>query len=158
MCTENLTPFLSLLPSKGLSGLSTLLAKPGVILAWGFKTEGIDVVMPTANAPGSWTGWWEGVVDLTPDKGRGSRAFTIEKLFHQPLPRAFPAASSSVLRLIRPRDERFRTEPHAERSVGRWVDGKRRMVDEWDLTNGEMAGKDLQFWWDGEGEFEHREL
>lgn len=157
LCTENLTPFLSLLPSKGVSGLSALLAKPGVVLAWGFKTEGINVVMPTSDEPGSWTGWWEGVVDLIPVRGRGSREFTLEKLFHQRLPRAFPAASSSVLRVIRPRDQRFRADPPAQRSEGRWVDGRRRAVDEWDLTDGAMAGSDVRFWWDGEGEFEHRE-
>lgn len=152
LCTENLTPFLSLLPSKGVSGLSALLAKPGVVLAWGFKTEGIDVVMPTADAPGSWKGWWEGVVDPVPK--RGERDFTISKLFQQPLPRAFPAASSSVIRVIRPRDERFRANPPAPRRVARWMDGRQRTVDEWDLD--ELATKDMTFWWDGEGDFEHR--
>ncbi|KLT45242.1 Gpi16 subunit, GPI transamidase component [Cutaneotrichosporon oleaginosum] len=151
LCTENLTPFLSLLPSKGVSGLSALLAKPGVVLAWGFKTEGIDVVMPTADAPGSWKGWWEGVVDLVPK--RGERSFTINKVFQQPLPRVFPAASSSVIRVIRPRDDRFRADPAPPRTVERWMDGRKRTVDEWDLAK--VAGKDMAFWWDGEGQFEH---
>jgi phosphatidylinositol glycan class T len=152
LCTENLTPFLSLLPSKGVSGLSALLAKPGVVLSWGFKTEGIDVVMPTPDSPGSWKGWWEGVVDLAPK--RGERSFSINKLFQQRLPRAFPAASSSVIRVVRPRDERFRADSPPLRTVERWMDGRQRTVDEWDLA--EVAGKDMSFWWDGEGHFEHR--
>lgn len=136
-----------------------MLAKPGVVLAWGFKTEGIDVVMPTADERGTWTGWWEGIVDLTPMRGRGSRDFSISKLFQQPMPRAFPAASSSVLRVIRPREgDKFREEPAPQSTKTRWVDGRLRSVDEWDLTRGEMAGQDMRFWWNGEGDFEHRML
>ncbi|KIR28270.1 phosphatidylinositol glycan, class T [Cryptococcus deuterogattii 99/473] len=48
---ENLTPFLSLLPSKGLSGLSALLAQPGIIFSWGFQSEGIEVIMPSDGHP-----------------------------------------------------------------------------------------------------------
>jgi phosphatidylinositol glycan class T len=69
LCTENLTPFLSLLPSKGLSGLSSLLAQPGTVFSWGFKSEGIEVIMPDETSPGRWRGWWEGVVDLVPEVG-----------------------------------------------------------------------------------------
>ncbi|BEI85142.1 hypothetical protein CcaverHIS002_0505430 [Cutaneotrichosporon cavernicola] len=152
LCTENLTPFLSLLPSKGLSGLSALLAKPGVVLSWGFKTEGIDVVMPTADAPGSWRGWWEGVVDLVPMRN-DARDFTIHKLFQQLVPRPFPAASSSVIRVVRPRGEHFSSDPAPARSVKQWMDGRQRVVDEWDLAD--VSGRDMGFWWDGEGHFQH---
>lgn len=157
LCTENLTPFLALLPSKGVSGLSALLAQPGVVLSWGFKAEGIDVVMPDSStgAGGHWKGWWEGVVDLVPVTG-GSRASSIEKLFRKSIPRVFPEASSSVIRLMTPAEEAFRVDPLPQSSQEIWIDGKQRQILEWDLMNGDMVGKDLRFWWHEEGEFKHR--
>lgn len=162
LCTENLTPFLSLLPSKGVSGISALLAQPGIVLSWGFKTEGIEVVMPSAsmNAQGRWRGWWEGVVDLVPEKG-GSRAFSIQSLFKKNLPRPFPEADSSVLRVIKPlvgaegKREWMMMEPQPGKVDERWEDGVYREVAEWDLLSGTSG--DVRFWWDNEGDFIYRE-
>ena len=155
LCTENLTPFLSLLPSKGLSGLSALLANPHVVLSWSFQSEGIEIVMPRGPRSGHWRGWWEGVVDLIPPRHTGSRTFSLHSVFRQGLPRAFPEAQSSVLRLIMPQgglsmDTKGRNDLE-------WVDGKTREVVEWDLLDDESIGKDMRFWWGGEERFHYRE-
>lgn len=179
LCTENLTPFLSLLPSKGLSGLSHLLAQPGVVLSWGFQAEGIQIAMPDPYSSsvmgkdqGSWNGWWEGVVDLVPVRGRGQsglhpapREFSLESLFGRRVPRAFPEAESSVLRVISGEEEgsnaqedkmAMMVEPQESRKSVQWIDGKAREVREWDLK--EMAGADVRVWWDGEETYRYREL
>lgn len=155
LCTENLTPFLSLLPSKGLSGLSSLLAQPSTVFAWGFKTEGIEVIMPTATEAGRWRGWWEGVVDLVPVQGAGTRDFSIDKLFSKAVPQPFPEADHSILRLILP-DSRLRVDRTPKATEGRWIDGRKREVWEWDLQGQELVGQDIKFWWDNEGNFQHR--
>ena len=160
LCTENLTPFLQLLPSKGLSGLSRLLAQPGIIFSWGFKAEGIKVVMPSTSCSrsdptackGMWRGWWEGVVDLVPEKG-GSRAFSIESLFRNSIPSPFPEASSSLIRLISSGPE-LRMEPDGE-TRSEWIDGGSREVTEWNAV--ELAGRDVHFWWQDEGSFAYRQ-
>lgn len=153
LCTENLTPFLSLLPSKGLSGLSALLAQPHVVLSWGFKTEGIEVVMPEGDQPGKWTGWWEGIVDLVPKEG-GSRDFSISSLFKQNLPRPFARASSSNLRLIKPKGGNNVDIPPKFTSK-QWIDGSIREILDWDLLDSSLAGKDLHFTF-GESHFSYR--
>ncbi|ORX38276.1 GPI transamidase component PIG-T [Kockovaella imperatae] len=155
LCTENLTPFLTLLPSKGLSGLSLLLARPDLVFAWGFQSEGIEVIMPSAESPqGRWRGWWEGIVDLVPPKG-GDRSFSLNSLFKKNVPRAFPMADSSVLKVILPEQEGFRMNNVPSKTETKWIDGRLRNVANWDLSHGDMAGKDISFWWDGEGDFRH---
>jgi phosphatidylinositol glycan class T len=128
------------------------------VLSWGFKAEGIHVVMPdpTSGAGGVWTGWWEGVVDLVPPNG-GPRSSSIEKLLKKPIPRAFPEAASSAIRLIAPEEASFRVDPLPGRTERQWRDGREREVMQWDLTDGAMAGKDLRFWWHDEGDYRHRE-
>lgn len=157
LCTENLTPFLSLLPSKGQSGLSKLLARPGNVLSWGFKTEGIHVVMPSEGKQGQWTGWWEGIVDLVPERG-GSREFTISSVFKENLPRPFPRASSSILRVIKPKHPNFSIDHTPKREKQQFVDGRYRDIAEWDLKDKSLAGQDIKFSWDGEGNFVYREF
>jgi phosphatidylinositol glycan class T len=156
LCTENLTPFLSLLPSKGVSGLSSLLAQPGIVFAWGFKTEGSDVIMPSATSvQGQWRGWWEGVVDLVPEEA-GSRAFSLRSLFKKGIPRPFPEAERSVLRFIKPEEAALRMDPPATLEEAQWVDGRWRDVAEWDLLDEQITGQDVRFRWDGDGEFRYR--
>jgi phosphatidylinositol glycan class T len=157
LCTENLTPFLSLLPSKGLSGLSTLLAQPNIVFSWGFKTEGIEVIMPSLEngGEGRWRGWWEGVVDLVPEKqGGGSRSFSLGSLFKRGVPRPFPEASTSVLRLIKSGGEEVSVEPDNEEVV--WMDGKEREVVEWDLLGERVQSKDIKVDWVNEEVFRYR--
>jgi len=154
LCTENLTPFLSLLPSKGQSGLSLLLAQPGIIFSWGFKAEGIEVIMPSDGKAGRWRGWWEGVVDLVPEKG-GSRAFSLGSLFKKGVPKAFPEASSSVLTLVKPdTDLDVSLEPDTTDSM--WIDGKSREVLQWDLMDERVQHKDIKVSWLGEDKFQYR--
>ncbi|WVR09363.1 hypothetical protein IAU60_006429 [Kwoniella sp. DSM 27419] len=142
LCTENLTPFLSLLPSKGQSGLSALLAKPGIIFAWASQAEGIEVIMPDETSQGRWRGWWEGIVDV---HSGGRRDFTLEQVFKRKIPRAFPEASSSWIRLIL--EDGARVEPAGETSR-QWIDGKVSKVIQYDLTG--MSGEDIRVWWEEE--------
>ncbi|KAK4689618.1 GPI-anchor transamidase subunit T, partial [Tremellales sp. Uapishka_1] len=149
LCTENLTPFLSLLPSKGISGISSLLAQPGVIFSWGFKTEGVEVVMPDRpGEEGRWRGWWEGVVDL-----KEKREFSLGSLFGKGVPIAFPEAQSSVLRIVTEDEELTAPEGGRQEKVSR--DGKERVVREWDLLDGNLVGEDMRFSWGGEGPFKY---
>ncbi|OCF40715.1 hypothetical protein I317_05487 [Kwoniella heveanensis CBS 569] len=155
LCTENLTPFLSLLPSKGQSGLSALLAQPGIIFAWASQAEGIEVIMPTASHHGRWQGWWEGIVDLRTlnGKGSGKRDFSIEKIFRKSVPRPFPEAGGSVIRLIS--DGAVVAEPSGSREVEERIDGILETVLEWDvLDERTLIGSDIAFRWD-EDRFRH---
>jgi phosphatidylinositol glycan class T len=149
LCTENLTPFLSLLPSKGLSGLSSLLAQPGIIFSWGFKAEGIDVVMPDGDQPGRWRGWWEGVVDLNPQDS--TREFSLGSLFRRGVPKIFPEAGSSVLRLITKKD--VRVDPECSRKEDVVEDGRQRMVREWNLLDERLQHQDIRVSWEEEGRY-----
>nr|XP_019044960.1 hypothetical protein I302_06876 [Kwoniella bestiolae CBS 10118]OCF23890.1 hypothetical protein I302_06876 [Kwoniella bestiolae CBS 10118] len=159
LCTENLTPFLSLLPSKGLSGISSLLAQPGIIFSWESQSEGIEILMPSTTHQGRWRGWWEGVLPLVPENNkRGNdktRNFSIEQILRKKLPKPFPEAQSSVLRLIKDlADDNLRAQPNGEEKK-EWIDGKSRTVVEWDLSNAELTGNDIQFWWDGENVYHY---
>ncbi|WVQ95198.1 hypothetical protein IAU59_002292 [Kwoniella sp. CBS 9459] len=148
LCTENLTPFLSLLPSKGQSGLSSLLAQPGIIFAWASQAEGIEVIMPSITSQGRWRGWWEGVVDLRTLNGQGSgkRNFSIEKIFRKKLPRSFPEASGSVIKLIS--DGMIIAEPSGGKEEDVWIDGVKERVVEWDLLDNQLARTDVSFRWE----------
>lgn len=96
-------------------------------------------------------------MDLVPLSG-GSRASSLEKLFKKNIPRAFPEAASSVIRMIMPEEDSFRVDPLPNRMDRSWVDGKARNIAEWGLTDGDMTGKDVRFWWHEEGDFKHRKL
>ncbi|WWC71298.1 uncharacterized protein I206_105252 [Kwoniella pini CBS 10737] len=152
LCTENLTPFLSLLPSKGSSGISALLSQPGIIFSWESQSEGIEVLMPSGDGQGRWKGWWEGVIDLVPEKG-GSRRTSISKMFNKKIPKPFPEVQNSVLRLI-VEDEGLQALPSGL-AKQEWIDGKIRKVLEWDLQNSTLIGGDIEFWWDGEDRFQY---
>ncbi|WWC90428.1 uncharacterized protein L201_005363 [Kwoniella dendrophila CBS 6074] len=161
LCTENLTPFLSLLPSKGISGLSALLSQPGIIFSWESQSEGIEVLMPDRNAQGRWKGWWEGIIDLVPSNnvnGNGNdnqrnRNFSIEKIFRKKIPNPFPESQRSILRLITENDN-MKTSPQGRKSQ-RWIDGKCRDVVEWDLKDKNLTGQNIEFWWNGENSFQY---
>lgn len=158
LCTENLSPFLSLLPSKGLSGVSSLLAQPSTVFSWGFKTEGIEVILPRGDQPGRWRGWWEGVVDLIPERGDAKRDFSLHRLFKKGVPRNFPEADESVLRLIMPEEQGLRMDKQPGKTETRWIDGRIRQVVEWDLLDQDLVGDDVKFWWADEHLFQYREV
>lgn len=157
LCTENLTPFLSLLPSKGHSGLSHLLAQPGIVFSWGFKTEGIEVIMPTEGQPGRWRGWWEGVVDLVPEKGE-SRAFSLGSLFQRGVPRPFPEASTSTLKLISESHDGLEVSIEPDSKGTMVTDGVEREMKVWDLLDDRLQHQDIRFSWEGEQDFRYREF
>lgn len=92
----------------------------------------------------------------------GSRHFSIHSLFRKHLPRPFPEAASSVLRLIKPTEgvdglDRLLIDPTPMKTEGQWVDGRYRDVAEWDLLDESITGHDVRFRWDGEGAFNYRE-
>lgn len=146
-----------------------MLAQPRTVFAWGFKAEGIEVVMPVPAAlspdgrllPGRWRGWWEGVVDLIPDgkptSGVRQRQLSLEKVFGRGIPKAFPEATESVLRFVTPSDghQGMTIRPDGSHSRA-WRDGKVRDVVEWDLSAPDLEGKDISFVWDHEQEFHYR--
>lgn len=65
LCTENLTPFIKLLPCKGLSGLSALM-RPYVLLAHEWHAMGVDFVQSGGKEKLGLR--WEAVADLTKGK------------------------------------------------------------------------------------------
>ncbi|KAL7422530.1 Subunit of the glycosylphosphatidylinositol transamidase complex-like protein [Cryptotrichosporon argae] len=149
LCTENLTPFLSLLPSKGVSGLAALLSPR--IFRWGYQSELISVVMPTADSPGVWKGAWEGIVDITPKRNgqRAPRQFSIQSIFGQPPPRPFLEAMSSHFRILL--DDGMAVDPSPlTRHV--WIDGRPTRVASWRLD--ELQGRDVRVAWN-EDAYEH---
>jgi len=103
---------------------------------------------------GMWKGWWEGVIDLIPVKGSKDRSFSIESIFGRKMPRMFPEAERSLIRLIMPDKEVWSDMDHI--SGREWVDGKERQVLQWDLKD--VEGRNMKFWWNGEGEFKYREF
>lgn len=117
-------------------------------MAWGFRTEGIEVVMPNGT-DGRWTGWWEGVVDLVPRRG-GSRAFSIESLFKSSFAKPFPLASASTLRLISSAPPRATPQPSS--TTQSIIDGESVDILTWDLLDPTLSNVD--FTWD-EGEFQY---
>ncbi|WRT68675.1 uncharacterized protein IL334_005654 [Kwoniella shivajii] len=149
LCTENLTPFLSLLPSKGLSGISSLLAQPGIIFTWASQSEGIEVLMPTSSNDGVWRGWWEGIIDLVDNKGNRKRDFSIEGIFKKKIPKAFPETQQSILRLIKDDSTAITVHPSGKEKTD-WIDGKLRDIVEWDLLDQDLIGGDININWDEE--------
>lgn len=87
------------------------------------------MVMPHGDGPGSWRGWWEGVVDLTLGENMD---ITLERLFGRGVPRAFPEADESILRVV---GEDVQVEPDTMPKT-LWLDGRARTVYEWDLRSG----------------------
>lgn len=63
LCTENLTPFLKLLPCKGISGISGLM-KPYVLLAHDWHAMGVDYTSSEDDSETDLVLWWEAVVNL----------------------------------------------------------------------------------------------
>jgi len=110
--------------------------------------------MPTSGQPGMWRGWWEGVVDLVPEKG-GSRAFSLGSLFKKGVPRVFPEASSSILRLIQP-NAPLESSVDPDSTAVEWIDGKLREIMQWDLLDERVHHKDIRIYWPGEGHYQYR--
>jgi len=110
--------------------------------------------MPTSGQPGMWRGWWEGVVDLVPEKG-GSRAFSLGSLFKKGVPRVFPEASSSILRLIQP-NAPLESSVDPDSTAVEWIDGKLREIMQWDLLDERVHHKDIRISWPGEGQYQYR--
>ncbi|KXN82279.1 GPI transamidase component PIG-T [Leucoagaricus sp. SymC.cos] len=113
VCTENLTPFLKLLPCKSLSGISSLL-NPHRVFDADWHGMGIHVL---------WLGeggievrlTFQSVMDPLRSSRSNSRIWSLHSLFGRSIERNCPAASSSTIQVILPDEENsgLVPEPHS---------------------------------------------
>ncbi|KAL7416017.1 GPI transamidase component PIG-T [Mrakia frigida] len=101
LCTENLTPFLKLLPSKGRSGISALL-KSHRVFEGNWHSMSVKVRREEDGGIRTELGF-EVVWDLVGRKKVGGLTnLSLQKIFKSSLPAPFPPASSSFLTLDLP--------------------------------------------------------
>ncbi|KAI9436413.1 GPI transamidase component PIG-T [Lactarius psammicola] len=128
VCTENLTPFLKLLPCPSRAGVAALLEPHrifdadwhdlGVHVRWRADT-GVELTLTV-----------QAVLDSVRTSTERRRDWTLESLFGRSLPRSCNVASSSVVRVVLPSDESAYTlspEPQVATEAGFAV---------YDITNG----------------------
>lgn len=103
VCTENLTPFLKLLPCPSRAGVAALLESHkifdadwhglGVHVRWRADT-GVELTLTV-----------QAVLDSVRTSTERRRDWTLESLFGRSIPRSCNVASSSVVRVVLPSDE-----------------------------------------------------
>ncbi|KAF5360885.1 hypothetical protein D9756_004535 [Leucocoprinus leucothites] len=116
VCTENLTPFLKLLPCKSLSGISSLL-NPHRVFDADWHGMGVHV---------SWLGaagvqvrlTFQSVMDPLRYSRNTSRNWSLRSLFGHGIERNCPAASSSVIEVTLPDSEHPSLTPQPQTSSG----------------------------------------
>jgi phosphatidylinositol glycan class T len=163
LCTENLTPFLKLLPCKGISGISGLM-KPYVLLAHDWHAMGVDYTSSEDDTETNLVLWWEAVVDLVDWEKEAKRGewsfitnvdgslngissdFSIHSLFDRDLPRMCPVAQTSEIILAGEEPDLLQLVSGSPSSSS--GDGFR--VWEYDRS---LAGKNLDFRWINESTF-----
>ncbi|SPO25521.1 related to GPI-anchor transamidase complex subunit Gpi16 [Ustilago trichophora] len=115
VCTENLTPFLKLLPCKNSAGLSTLL-NPLALFSANF--QGLAVHVKRLPPPPSYAiqgeedsgGGWEVKLTFTAvfapavTRDVSVRDWSMSSLFGRPLDSACPLADESLVRVLKPND------------------------------------------------------
>ncbi|KAF7767876.1 hypothetical protein Agabi119p4_7119 [Agaricus bisporus var. burnettii] len=115
VCTENLTPFLKLLPCKSLSGIASLL-NPHRIFDADWHGLGIHVL---------WSGEsgikvrlsFQGVMDPLRPSISQKRDWSLESLFSRSIERSCPAANSSNIYVTLP-SEAYNISPEPSKIVG----------------------------------------
>ncbi|KAH9165570.1 GPI transamidase component PIG-T [Lactarius sanguifluus] len=122
VCTENLTPFLKLLPCPSRAGIAALLEPHRIFDAdWhGSGHRGVQLTLTV-----------QAVLDSVRTSTDRRRDWTLESLFGRSLPRSCNVASSSVVLVMLPSDESAYTlspEPHVS------IEGTGVVV--YDITNG----------------------
>ncbi|KAI9436594.1 GPI transamidase component PIG-T [Lactarius indigo] len=144
VCTENLTPFLKLLPCPSRAGVAALLEPHrifdadwhglGVHVRWRADT-GVELTLTV-----------QAVLDSVRTSADRRRDWTLESLFGRSLPRSCNVASSSVVRVVLPSDEAAYTlspEPGVSAEAG---------VAVYDITNG-TSDLNVAMKWPGEERF-----
>jgi hypothetical protein len=96
-------------------------------------------------------------VDVVPQKG-GSRAFSLGSLFQRGVPRPFPEASTSTLKLISNGQDNLGVSIEPDSTDTVVMDGVEREIKTWNLLNERLQHKDIRCSWDGEDAFSYREL
>lgn len=178
VCTENLTPFLKLLPCKHSAGLASLL---NPLSLFGANFHGLAVhVTRTHPTPGVVdTGGWE--VDLTftavfaPAVTRdiSIRDWSISSLFGRPLETACPLADRSLVRVLKPNDPegsaKYQVTPlpafppcsvPGDRACAKGAKGTKEffpILAEEDQVTDELAAADLLAWETDQEEQEYQE-
>ncbi|TFK22012.1 Gpi16 subunit GPI transamidase component [Coprinopsis marcescibilis] len=109
VCTENLTPFLKLLPCKGLSGIATLLNPHklfdanwhglGVHVLW-HKDEGVEVRLT-----------FQGIFDPLRSAYVRKQDWSFESLFARKIEKACPVANSSEILVTLPQTGEYSISP-----------------------------------------------
>ncbi|KAJ9102378.1 hypothetical protein QFC21_002778 [Naganishia friedmannii] len=145
LCTENLTPFLKLVPCKGVSGISGLM-KPYILLAHDWHAMGIDYTSNEDDSDTDLLLWWEAVIDPIDWEKHTSRDFSIVSLFDRNLPRACSVADVSEFILSGSEDDlaHLVTSPSSSSSG----DGFRL----WKYDN-DLSHKNIDFRWINESAF-----
>ncbi|KAJ9107906.1 hypothetical protein QFC19_002649 [Naganishia cerealis] len=145
LCTENLTPFLKLVPCKGISGISGLM-KPYVLLAHDWHAMGIDYTSNEEDSATELLLWWEAVINLVDWEKHAGRDFSIASLFDRKLPRACPVADTSQIILSGSEDDLGQLVSNPPGSVS----GPRFRL--WDYDS-DLAHRDIEFRWRNESTF-----
>ncbi|CDZ97242.1 GPI transamidase complex, GPI16/PIG-T component, involved in glycosylphosphatidylinositol anchor biosynthesis [Phaffia rhodozyma] len=161
LCTENLTPFVKLLPSKGHSGISGLL-KSHRVLAGNWHSMSVKASLMGGLSDVARFGpsiehieirmGFEIVWDLIGrNRGNELRDLSFQKIFHASLPSSFPPVSSSELILHLPSgvdDKDYTILPHGfQRVAEHGVDSVR-----WDLKSADGTF-DIEFRYNDASEF-----
>jgi phosphatidylinositol glycan class T len=103
VCTENLTPFLKLLPCPSRAGVAALL-EPHRIFDADWHGLGVHVRW-RADAGVELTLTVQAVLDSVRTSAERRRDWTLESLFGRSIPRSCNVASSSVVRVVLPSDD-----------------------------------------------------
>ncbi|TFK48825.1 Gpi16 subunit, GPI transamidase component [Heliocybe sulcata] len=109
VCTENLTPFLKLLPCKGLSGLASLLNPHrlfdadwhgmSVHVSWRAR-RGVEVRLA-----------FQAVFDPVRMSTDRKRDWSLQSIFDRTIPKACPIAESSRIAVELPKNEAYAVDP-----------------------------------------------
>ncbi|CDR99708.1 hypothetical protein [Sporisorium scitamineum] len=122
VCTENLTPFLKLLPCKNSAGLATLL-NPLSLFRSNFHGLAVHVTRlpPLTSRAGDGEGGWQVKLTFTSvfapavTRDVSIRDWSISSLFERALETTCPLADSSLVRILKPNDPdgsaKYQVEP-----------------------------------------------
>lgn len=166
VCTENLTPFLKLLPCKNRAGLATLL-NPLALFGANFQGLGVHVKrLPSlgqrGGKEGEERGGWEVKLTFTAvfapavTRDVSVRDWSLRSLFGRAVDSACPLADRSVIRLLKPNDPeggaKYQVEPlppfppcakPGERGCGPAAESLFPVLEEQDEVTDELASAGL---------------
>lgn len=164
VCTENLTPYLKLLPCKSAAGLASLL-NPLALFSAPF--HGLSVHVEKSQSAG-WEVKFTFTAVFAPAVTRdvSIRDWSIRSLFGRTINQACPLAKESTLRVLKPPEPEGVTKyvvnplpPPPECRVGKGGKGKKwyPVLGEEDEVTDELASSDLLVWETEEQETKYNE-